>query len=288
MSALWWAFSNLFFAATNDLVFKGYARKSRSQGLFAAIIGVIWLGALLTLVKRPPENWGATLMWGAISGVFSIGGNLLMLDAMKKLDAGVCATIYRLNLVPAVILAALILGESISWIQYAGIGCACLAVVAFLPEKSSVRSQMSVGLIVMIAASLMRAGMGISYKYGFSHGADEDVVPVINSLFWIIGGIVYAVIREHEILKDLKTDRDNVRKLFAYGLGSGVLVAGIVLTMAKSLAGGNASVVLPIMQMSFLVTGVLSVIFLKEMVTVKKVAALLFGVAAVLLLSIKF
>lgn len=288
MSALWWAFCNLFFAATNDLVFKGYARKSRSQGLFAAIIGVIWLGALLTLVKEVPENWGATLLWGAISGVFSIGGNLLMLDAMKKLDAGVCATIYRLNLVPAVVLAALVLGEPISLIQYAGIGCACLAVVAFLPENSSVRSQMSAGLIVMIAASLMRAGMGISYKYGFSHGADQNVVPVINSLFWVFGGIIYALFRERDLLKELKVDRDNVRKLFTYGFGSGVLVAGIVLTMAQSLAGGNASVVLPIMQMSFLVTGVLSVIFLKEKITVKKVTALLLGVAAVLLLSIKF
>ena len=77
------------------------------------------------------------------------------------------------------------------------------------------------------------------------------------------------------------------KKLVGYGILSGTLVAGITVTMAKSLNAGHASVVLPIMQMSFLLTGILSVIFLKEKVTAMKIVALLLGVAAVLLLSLK-
>lgn len=286
MAAFLWAIGNMMFAALNDLVFKCYARKPRSHGLFAAIIGVIWCITLVFLVKDPVQNWRATLIWGAISGCFSIGGNLLMLDAMRKLDAGICATIYRLNLVPAVILAAVVLGEKISTLQYCAIGCACLAVLAFLPRNASVRKEMGIGLIVMIIASLMRACMGISYRYGFTHGASEQMVAVINSFFWIFGGVIYAFVRERAELKKL-ADSETRKKLCGYGVLSGVLVAGIVLTMAKSLSLGNASAVLPIMQMSFLLTGALSVIFMKEKLSALKIAAFILGITTIILLSIK-
>lgn len=284
--ALLWAIGNLMFAALNDLVFKCYARKPRPHGIFVAVIGIIWCATLLYFVKDPVENWQATLLWGAVSGCFSIGGNLLMLDAMRKLDAGICATIYRLNLVPAIILAYFVLGEKITALQYCGIGCACLAVLAFLPRNSSMRKEMSYGIAVMVIASLMRACMGISYRYGFTHGANEQMVAVINSFFWIFGGIIYAFSRERAELKEIIREK-MWGKISSYGVFSGVLVAGIVLTMAKSLSLGNASVVLPVMQMSFLLTGILSVIFMKEKLTPLKIAAFLLGLGAIVLLSIK-
>ncbi|MCI5778797.1 MAG: DMT family transporter [Lentisphaeria bacterium] len=286
--AIFWAAVNLFFAAFNDMVFKGYARKPRSHGLFVTIVGVIWFISAACCVTDPVKNWRATLFWGAVSGFFSVGGNMLMLDAMRKLDAGICATIYRLNLVPAVLLAYFILAEPITLLQWGGIVCACLAVLAFIPRGGdTMRRELTLSLVFMITASLMRAGMGISYRYGFTHcGASEQVVPVINSVFWVVGGLVYALLRERSELKAL-ADRKACRKLLGYGILSGALVAGIVVTMAKSLSLGHASVVLPIMQMSFLLTGILSVIFLKEKITFMKVLALLLGVAAVLLLSIK-
>ena len=288
--AIFWAAVNLFFAAFNDMVFKGYARKPRSHGLFVTIVGVIWFVSAACCVTAPVKHWHATLFWGAVSGFFSVGGNMLMLDAMRKLDAGICATIYRLNLVPAVLLAFFLLDEPISLTQWCGIVCACLAVLAFIPRSGdTVRKGVTLSLVFMITASLMRAGMGISYRYGFTHhGASEQMVPVINSVFWIVGGLIYALIRERDKLKAL-AEWETCRKLVGYGALSGALVTGIVLTMAYSLndARGHASVVLPIMQMSFLLTGILSVIFLNEKITLVKVLALLFGVAAVLLLGIK-
>ena len=76
-------------------------------------------------------------------------------------------------------------------------------------------------------------------------------------------------------------------KVLGYGALSGVLVAGIIYFMAESLAIGDASIVLPIQQMSFLATFFLGVFFLKEKITIRKLAALACGVVALLLLSIK-
>ena len=286
--AIFWAFACMFFAACNDLLFKFFAGKNRGNGFFVSVVGVVWLVVALipALLGQAPADWRATIIWGCISGFFSLAGNIMMLDAMRSLDVGVCSTIYRLNLVPVTIGAALILNENITPIQYAGIAAACLAILAFIPRnQSEVKRKLGWAFIVMIIASLLRAGMGLSYRYGFLHGASEKYVVVINSLFWIFGGILYAFWRERHLMPYNKQDWKN---LFFLGGLSGALVTGIVITMALMLKLGNASVVLPIAQMSFLVTGALGIWLFKERLTVSKAIAFILGVAAVLLLSIKF
>jgi uncharacterized membrane protein len=55
--------------------------------------------------------------------------------------------------------------------------------------------------------------------------------------------------------------------------------------MAKSIAVGDVSVVIPIAQMSFIATFILSIIFLKEKVNFPKIAGIILGIAAIILLS---
>ena len=286
--AIFWAFACMFFAACNDLLFKFFAGKNRGNGFFVSVVGVVWLVVALipALLGQAPADWRATIIWGCISGFFSLAGNIMMLDAMRSLDVGVCSTIYRLNLVPVTVGAALILNENITPIQYVGIAAACLAILAFIPRnQSEVKRKLGWAFIVMIIASLLRAGMGLSYRYGFLHGASEKYVVVVNSLFWIFGGVLYAFWRERQLMPYNKQDWKN---LFFLGGLSGALVTGIVITMALMLKLGNASVVLPIAQMSFLVTGALGIWLFKERLTLSKAMAFILGVAAVLLLSIKF
>lgn len=286
--AIFWAFACMFFAACNDLLFKFFAGKNRGNGFFVSVVGVIWMVVVLipVLMGQAPTDWQATIIWGCISGFLSLAGNIMMLDAMRSLDVGVCSTIYRLNLVPVTIGAALILNENITFVQYVGIAAACLAILAFIPRnKSEVKRKLGWAFIVMIIASLLRACMGLSYRYGFLHGASEKYVVVINSLFWIFGGVLYAFWRERHLLPYTKQDWKN---LFFLGGLSGALVTGIVITMALMLKLGNASVVLPIAQMSFLVTGALGIWLFKERLSVSKAMAFILGVTAVLLLSIKF
>ena len=67
---------------------------------------------------------------------------------------------------------------------------------------------------------------------------------------------------------------------------SGIFVAGITIFMALALKDGNASVALPIAQMSFPVTFLLSIIVLKESITRWKILGVVLSIAAVLLLCI--
>ena len=280
MLAVWYAIICLAFAAANDLLFKFFAGRTRSRGIFVAVIGVVWgIYACFTLGKTP-ENIKATLIWGAISGFFSIGGNLLLIGAMSKLSAGLCSTIYRLNLVPAVLGAWLILGEKISLPQWCGVVLAICAVLAFIP-KNTERGEFSWKCFLMVlTGSLMRAGMGLSYRYGFdTAGADRGAVVLVNAFFWILGGILWYIFFERkEGRPDLKT--------VGFGVLSGIFVTGIVVFMALSLQYGKAAVVLPVAQMSFLLTGAAGIIFLKEKFTIRTALAFASGASAILIMSL--
>ena len=277
--AVGYAFCCLFFAALNDFVFKLFARKERSRGLFVAVAGSVWFALLAFLPWSPESDFGATLLWGAVSGALSVTSNLLLIEAMSHNSAGMCATIFRLNLVLVVLSAALLLDETLTLLQWCGVLLAALAVLAFLPAGGDAKKLRNAGLILVLAAAALRSGMGIAYKYGFTQGADRNGIILINSIFWIVCGGFYALFSEKAAFRP-------ERKVLRYGLLSGFLLAGIVVFMALSLEQGSASVVLPVAQMSFLGTFLLSALLLKEKLSLCKAAALLSGSAAIILLTV--
>ena len=279
------AFCCLVFAAFNDFVFKLFARKERSRGVFVFAVGVFFTAVLMLFLRDWwGESWKVTLFWGVVCGLCSVVGNILLIESMAHLSAGLCSTVYRLNLALVVPLAVIVFGESRLWYQWIGVALALLAVLAFMPvgEKKPAAAR-NVDYVMLILAMVLRAGMGIAYKYAFLHGAAENGVQIVNGIAWIVCGLIYYFWRER---KSCGLREAFAPKVLGYGALSGVFVAGIIYCMARSLALGDASIVLPIQQMSFLATFFLGVFFLHEQVTWRKVAALLCGAAALLLLSV--
>ena len=280
------AFCCLGFAAFNDFVFKLFARKPRSRGIFIFAVGVI-MTVLQILFLRDwwGQSWQVTVFWGVVCGFCSVVGNIFLIESMSRLSAGVCSTVYRLNLALVVPLAVLAFRESPIWYQWIGVALALAAVLAFMPVGEKKPAGRKSDYAMLIFAMVLRAGMGIAYKYAFDYAhAAKSGVQIVNGLAWVVGGIVYYLLGER---KNFDAREAFSAKVLGYGAGSGVLVTGIIYFMAESLAIGDASIVLPIQQMSFLATFFLSVAFLKEKITMRKVAALLCGVAALLLLSVK-
>ncbi len=276
------AFCCLFCSAASDFVFKLFARKPRPRGLFTAIVGVV-CASVACFGPNPFDFSAPTLIWGGLTGLLSIAANLLLIEALGMISAGVGATIFRLNLVPVTLGAWLILGETISSLQWCGIIAAIAAILCFTtkPEKPSAVSGSPVrkGLLLAILACLLRAGLGLTCKYGLLQGASRSGIVLLIGLCWAVVGTLYSFFRER---KQWKLDS----LLLGYGLLSGICVTGITVFLAASLQYGQAAVVLPIEQMSFPLTLLFSAVILKEKITRWKAAAVLLGVLAVLLLSL--
>ena len=284
--AVLYAFYCLGFTAFNDFVFKLFARKPRSRGIFIFVIGVIMTVLQMMFLRNWwGESWLVTLFWGVVCGFCSVVGNIFLIESMSRLSAGVCSTVYRLNLALVIPLAVICFHENPIWYQWIGVVLALAAVLAFMPVGEKKSSGRKSDYAMLIFAMVLRAGMGIAYKYAFDYAhAAKSGVQIINGLAWVVGGLAYYFVCERRRIGS----RDAFSpKVFGYGALAGVLVTGIIYFMAESLAIGDASIVLPIQQMSFLATFFLGVFFLREKITKRKIAALLCGVAALLLLSVK-
>lgn len=280
--ALIFALSCCFCTAINDLVFRLYARKSRSRGAYVLIIGIIWTIAFLVFLKLDFTAWKLTLFWGIISGLFSVVANILLIEGMSHNDAGICATIYRLNLILVALGAFILLGETITFMKVLGISFAIVAIFMFFLDAphGGHSGKAKLGLILVGVATLLRAGMGLSYKYAFTAGADRNSILVLNGVLWIIGGAVYLIYREKHLGEKFG------QKSWRYGIISGLLVCGIIYFMALALQRGDAAVVLPLAQMSFIATFGLGILFLKEKLSRKKALGILAGLLCILCMSI--
>lgn len=222
------------------------------------------------------------MFWGIVSGLFSLAANILLIEGMSHNDVGICATIYRLNLVAVVIGAFVLLGETLTVLKLLGALFATIAVFMFFLDSRHGKhvNKAKPGLYLVGIAALLRAGMGLSYKYAFIQGVDRNGLLVINGVLWIIGGGIYLLFREKRLGEKFGG------KSWGYGAVSGLLICGIVLFMALALQHGDAAVVLPLAQMSFLGTCVLGILFLGEKLSLKKTLGILAGILCILCMSI--
>ena len=230
--AVVYAFCCLCCSALNDFIFKLFADRPMSRGSFFSLIGVI-----LSVVMGPLAAWqfsASAFGWACAASLFSIVGNVLLIEAMGHLSVGICSTVYRLNLIFVVPGAMFFFGEKLSPPQLWGVLAAVAAITLFSWSTLKTGKRASLfGMVLIVTASLLRAGMGLAYKQAFNCGVDEFALVCINGLFWVVGGIIYAKFKDGKVkLTDLST--------IGFSAASGLFVVGITFFMVKSLQCGAA------------------------------------------------
>ena len=126
-------------------------------------------------------------------------------------------------------------------------------------------------------ASFLRAAYGVSTKAGLLEGGSRNSMLLIISSSWIVGGSVYALFRE----KRFRITWEKARFI----LLSSFLVIGIVNFLMLAVQHGDASTVIPIANMSFVIALLLSVALKMEILTAKKIGAMAFAITSILLLA---
>ncbi len=274
------ALLSLAFAGVNDVVFKRYAIKDRSRGMVIFGIGVVWAGLQATKigVSEAGLDWNAaTLFFGLAAGAFLVLSNLLFLESLTHIPVSLGSTIYRLNTIGVVALAFLFLGESMGPMKLAGIVLG-LAGVLVLYRKEGVAHPALFALFcaVAVAASLLRAAYGVVSKAGISRGADPEAMLLILALCWVVGGALYALLREGRLRL--------TGKKAAYSLLSGALVCLIVNFLMAAIQQGEASVMITVANLGFVVALLLSAALRIEALTPRKLVAVACAAGAITLL----
>jgi drug/metabolite transporter (DMT)-like permease len=130
---------------------------------------------------------------------------------------------------------------------------------------------------LVVVASLCRALYGIVSKAGLSAHAEPQPMLLLVACCWIIGGAFYAAVIEKRFVI--------TRKKIVYSLLSGSMVFCIVNFLMLGLADEQASVVIPIANMSFVVALFISSVLKLEKLNGRKFMAACCAMVSIFLLA---
>ena len=282
-SPILFATLSMLFAGLNDVVFKRYSEKERSRGMYVLGIGLVWTilqSATFWFKGTPFIIDRTTLLFGFSAGVFLTLSNLLLIESLTHINVSLGSTIYRLNTIGVILLSVVFLGETVGVFKVTGILMGICGVLLLYQKSHPDRENRTFILFfsVAIIASIFRATYGVITKGGILQQADPEMMLLLISSCWIVGGGLYAIGKERRFRF--------TRKKMVYSFLSGLLVYLIANCLMSAVKIGEASIVIPIANMSFVIALALSVRLRMETLTLRKIGAIVCAALSIILLSL--
>jgi uncharacterized membrane protein len=224
-------------------------------------------------------NTGA--LWGAAAGVLVVIGYYNFASSLRHGAVSTNAAIFRLSFAVTTVLALLVLGETLSAPKIAGIALAFFAVWLLLAEpvagSMDAKRESSASLARVLVATIAVGFASFFYKLGLLQGAAPIALVVAQGAVAMTLSTTFAA----RIDRGIHPSR---AALLHAPISAALLVVAFTL-LAKGLELGEASVVVPIAQMGFVLTAPLGLIFLREPLTRRKLAGLAVALLALISLA---
>ena len=281
--AITFALISLAGAGCLDVTFKRFSQKERSRGMYVFGCGVVWLTLQLIYLAANDTQLvfdETTIPFGLLTGIVIALANILLIESLTGLDVSLGSMIYRLNTIGVVAISFLLLSEDVGVFKIIGIGVGVFAVILLYRGTENDDRGVAIPLfffILAIAASIFRAVYGVASKYALEQGAATEGMLIIAAGCWIIGGLVYAALRERRV-------RITGKKA-VYAFVSGILSFIVANALIEALRLGEASVVVPVANLSFAVAMVISVGLGMEALAARKYVAIGCAILSVFLLA---
>jgi drug/metabolite transporter (DMT)-like permease len=245
-----------------------------AQGWLFCPLVIVYALATDTLVLNPAA------LWGSLAGAFVFIGFFCFI----RLAAGSVSTnasIFRLNFIVTVLLVVIWLGEPLTVSKIAGLALALLATWLLVGVGASANRapddarRRSLGLVAI--ATLAFGTSNFFHTVGLRHGAPPETLAVAQAVLFMPLATVVVYVTDRRLRPPPVT--------FKYSVPAAIVLLGATICLLHSVARGQASVLVPIAQMGFVVAALLGIFILRERLTVRKVIGLAMGLAALAVLA---
>ena len=273
---------SLVAAGVLDVVYARYSGKRPVTGAYLFVIGGVVImgqglvlavsGSVLTFDIR-------TTAYGVCAGAVAMVANALLIESLARINVSLGSTIYRLNTIAVVIVAVVFLHEALTLPKIAGIALGVAAVVLLYQRggRGGDHRGLRAATAMVVVAALLRAAFGIMSKVGLADGAEPFLFMLHIGIGWTVGALVYGVVRKQPPVA--------LRDVLPYAIASGTLICLVVTFLLLGLRTGEASVVIPIANLSFMVALLTSAAFGMERITRRKLVAVGCAAVAIVLLT---
>lgn len=223
---------------------------------------------------------GPAFAWGMGAGVFVFIALYHFARALQAGAVSLVAPVFRLSFTVTVALAIVVLGEPLTPWKLGGLVLALAAVWLLLGVRAAGGEASPVGRRALAQALVAMAAMGVAnflYKMGaLTGGAPASFIAGQASVFLPLA-TAFALITD----RGWRIARNTWLPASA---AAGSFLVALVLLFG-SLERGDASALVPITQMGFVVTAAFGVLVLKEPLRPRKAAGLACAVAALAALA---
>ncbi len=277
-----YALLSLLAAGILDVVYARYSGKRVVSGAYLfGIGGVVIIGqsAILAATRVPVVFDAYAAGFGIFAGAVVMLANALLIESLARINVSLGSTIYRLNTIAVVAFAVLFLGEALTTPKFAGVVLGVAAAILLYQHggRGGDNRLLVAATWLAVIASLLRAAFGILSKIGLAAGTDPFLFMVYVGVGWTLAALLYGLARRQPAAP--------VRTVLPYALVSGTLVCLVVTFLLLGLRTGEASIVIPIANMSFVVALLTSAAFGMERLTARKLLAVATAAVAIGLLT---
>jgi uncharacterized membrane protein len=223
----------------------------------------------------------AASLWGAAAGVCAVVGYYNFAYSLRSGSVSTNATIFRLSFAVTVALAVLVLGEPLTALKLAGLALVVLAVWLLLAAPTagvaSARRENWSSLRRVLIATVVVGILSFTYKLGLRQGATPIALVVTQAWVAVTLATGFTAYVDRRIRPS--------RAAWRYAPVAAVLLVIAFIFLAQGLQRGQASVVVPVAQMGFVVTALLGFFLLREPFTARKGTGLVVALAALACLA---
>jgi transporter family protein len=268
--------------ALGDLVYKQGERAGAAPTTFLMYQSIAFTLTAVGVAASQGALGGVSLAawgYGLLNGGLIYVSLLCLFRALQSNDASTAVPIYRLNFLVTALLSILLLGEAVTALKLLGLALATMSVAIFIARSAeeTERERRTSGWLrwLWVALAVITAGVtGVIVRKGTSEGLGPLELLLPQSLIVMVLAIAGAT-----LARAVRPDRASL----CWGPATGILQAGGTALLYGALARGEASIAVPLVQLSFVGTAVLAVLLLREELTRAKLIGL--GLASLAVLA---
>jgi transporter family protein len=220
--------------------------------------------------------WTPAAFLGPIAAVLLFFSLWAFMRSVSLGEASVSMPIYRISFVITALVAILFLGELLTLRK--GIGfLLAVASILFLSDfrfsSNTISGGRAMSILWAMAAMTSMGIVNILYKLGVSKGVSPAMFLHSQGMCFITIAFIYARI--------IQGGPRFSRIGWAHALSAAICLTVGLISLLAALREGEASVVTPIAQLSFVVSTLMAILWMKEGFTKRKIVGLFLSVATI-------
>ncbi len=240
-----------------------------SQASF--VVPATWLWAQI----EGAYAWTPPAFLGIAAALFTFTGFWSFMRSVELGEASVSTPVYRMGFVVTAMVAVAFLGEAVTLLKILGLALTGCAIFLFSEFRLSGFAAGRVASILWAVAAMVSVGLvNVVYKLGVAGGVAPTMFLHSQSVFFITISLIYSFAAQGGPRFSRKGWAHALVTAACFCLGNVALLA--------ALRDGEATVVTPIAQLSFVVSTFLAVWQLSEKMTPRKFLGLAAAVGTIL------